>query len=70
MRWAIGCDFIYTSTSKVSPNDTGIVIIIIVDEAGLVFHGGGIIAQSRFQQASGWKMLLKQDQAETGKEAQ
>jgi len=35
----------YSSTSKASPNDTGIVIIIIIGEAKLVFHSGGIIAQ-------------------------
>jgi hypothetical protein len=37
----------YSSTSKASPNDTGIVIIIIViiGEAETVFHNGGIIAQ-------------------------
>jgi len=36
----------YSSTSKASPNDTGIVIIIvIIGEAETVFHNGGIIAQ-------------------------
>jgi hypothetical protein len=37
----------YSSTSKASPNDAEIVIvIIIIGEAKLKFHGGGIIAQS------------------------
>jgi hypothetical protein len=47
LRRAIGFDFSYLSTSKASPNDTGIVIIVIIIigevESGL--HGGGIIAQ-------------------------
>jgi hypothetical protein len=48
LRRAIGFDLSYSSTSKASPNDTGIVIIviIIVGEVVLNFHGGGIIAQS------------------------
>jgi len=43
----------YSSTSKASPNDTGIVIIviIIVGEAKLMFHGGGIIAQTYLSRA-------------------
>jgi hypothetical protein len=37
MRWAIWFDFDYPSTSKASPNDTGIVIIVVViGEANLV----------------------------------
>jgi len=39
---------LYSSTSKASPNDTAIVIVIIIvtlGEAKLVFHNGGIIAQ-------------------------
>ena len=40
------------STGKASPNDAEIVIviIIIVGEESLVFHGGGIIAQTRNRQ--------------------
>ena len=30
MRWAIWFDFDNPSTSKASPNDTGIVIVIII----------------------------------------
>jgi len=38
---------LYSSTSKASPNDAELVIvIIIIGEAKLIFHGGGIIAQS------------------------
>jgi hypothetical protein len=38
----------YSSTSKASPNDTGIVIIIIIGEVEIVIveHRGAIIAQS------------------------
>jgi hypothetical protein len=39
----------YFSTSKASPNDPGIIVIIviiIVGEAKAVFHGDGIIAQT------------------------
>jgi len=45
MRWAIWFDFDNLSTSKASPNDTGIVIviIIIVGEQRLVLHSVGII---------------------------
>jgi hypothetical protein len=48
VRWAIGfllCS--YLSTSKASPNDSEIVIIviIIVGKAVRVLHGDGIIAQ-------------------------
>jgi hypothetical protein len=32
------------STSKASPNDTGIVTVII-GKVEIMFHGGGIIAQ-------------------------
>jgi hypothetical protein len=38
----------YSSTSKASPNNAGIVIVIIIviiGEVQLVFHNGGIIAQ-------------------------
>ena len=35
----------YSSTSKASPNDAEIVIVIIIGEAELIFHSGGIIAQ-------------------------
>ena len=48
MRWAIGFLYgTYFSTSKASPNDSAIVIvvIIIVGEAVRVSHGDGIIAQ-------------------------
>ena len=47
LRRAIGFDLIYSSTSKASPNDTGIVIIIIIIGEVVGFeHRGGIIAQS------------------------
>jgi hypothetical protein len=38
----------YLLSSKASPNDSGIVIIVIivVGEAQLLFHMGGIIAQT------------------------
>jgi len=37
----------YFLTSKASPNDTGmIVIIVIISEAELILHGDGIIAQT------------------------
>jgi hypothetical protein len=45
LRRAIGFDLSYSSTSKASPNDTGIVIIIIIGEDDSVLHSGGIIAQ-------------------------
>jgi hypothetical protein len=49
MRRAIGLTWIYLSTSKASPNDSGIVIIvIIIGEVRLVLHGDGIIAQNLF----------------------
>jgi hypothetical protein len=41
VRWAIGLTSVYPSTSKASPNDPGVVVIIvvvIVGEEGLVFH--------------------------------
>ena len=42
----------YFLTSKASPNDTGIIVIIViisvVDEAKQIFHDGGIIAQTRY----------------------
>ncbi len=46
LRRAIGFDLGYLSTSKASPNDTGIVIIviIIIGEVVIVEHRGGIIA--------------------------
>ena len=50
LRRAIGYDFSTSSTSKASPNDTGIVIIIIIiiGEVKIVGfeHRGEIIAQS------------------------
>ncbi len=48
MRWAIGFFFCaYFSTSNASPNDSKIVIIvvIIIGEAVQRLHGDGIIAQ-------------------------
>jgi len=48
LRRAIGFDLSYLSTSKASPNDTGIVIIIVIIIVGEIrfwLHGGGIIAQ-------------------------
>lgn len=67
----MGFDFINPSTSQASPNDSGIVIVIIVvDEARLAFHSGGIIAQTRLREVSGWKTPLKLDQAGAGNEAQ
>jgi hypothetical protein len=46
LRRAIGFDLSYLSTSKASPNDTGIVIIviIIIGEVVVAGHSGGIIA--------------------------
>jgi hypothetical protein len=44
----------YSSTSKASPNDAEIVIVIIIviiGEAKLVFHSGGIIAQDYLSSA-------------------
>jgi hypothetical protein len=38
----------YFLTSRASPNDARIVIVIIIGEAELVLHGGGIIAQTYF----------------------
>ena len=48
MRRAIGFDLSYSSTSKASPNDTGIVIIIIImiGKLDVVDHRARIIAQS------------------------
>jgi hypothetical protein len=44
-RFDLTC--LFSSTSNASPNDTGIVIIvIIIGEAIPIFHNGGIIAQS------------------------
>lgn len=44
LRRAIGFDLSYLLTSKASPEDRGIIIIIISEvESGL--HAGGIIAQ-------------------------
>jgi hypothetical protein len=45
MRWAIGLTRVYLLTSKASPNDPEIVIVIIIGEAKLILHGGDIIAQ-------------------------
>jgi hypothetical protein len=47
LRRAIGFDLSYSSTSKASPNDTEIVIIIIIIGEVVDFeHCGAIIAQS------------------------
>jgi hypothetical protein len=48
LRRAIRFDLSYLSTSKASPNDTGIVIIIIIiiGEVVVIEHRGAIIAQS------------------------
>jgi hypothetical protein len=49
MRRAIGFDLRNLSTSKASPNDTGIVIvviIIVIGRAGVGQHRARIIAQS------------------------
>ena len=46
LRRAIGFFKSLLLTSKASPNDIGIVIIIIIGEVKLIFHNGGIIAQS------------------------
>ena len=48
LRRAIGFDLSYLSTSKASPNDTGIVIIIIImiGKLDVVDHRARIIAQS------------------------
>ena len=54
LRRAILFDLFYSSTSNASPNDTGIVIIIviiIIGEVKLVFHNGGIIAQTYLSSA-------------------
>jgi hypothetical protein len=50
LRWAIGFLFCsYFSTSKASPNDSKIVIIvIIIGKAMQVLHSDGIIAQRHF----------------------
>jgi hypothetical protein len=63
MRWAIGFDFKYLSTGKASPNDSGIVIviIIIVGEERLAFHGGGIIAQTH-----NWQEKLSEEEKRLG----
>jgi len=65
LRRAIGFDLSYSSTSKASPNDTGIVIIIviIIGEGKNGLHGGGIIAQRFVSSRS------KQDQFPVRKEA-
>jgi len=53
LRRAILFDLFYSSTSRASPNDTEIVIIIIIiiGEVKLVFHNGGIIAQTYLSSA-------------------
>ena len=43
MRRAIWFDLSYLSTSKASPNDSGIVIVIIIGEADFVLHDVSII---------------------------
>jgi hypothetical protein len=52
LRWAIGfLSELTLLTSKASPNDSGIVIIVIIiviGEARLVLHIGGIIAQTTY----------------------
>ena len=45
LRRAIGFDLSYLLTSKASPDDRGIIIIIIISEVESGLHGGGIIAQ-------------------------
>jgi hypothetical protein len=45
LRRAIGFDLSYSSTSKASPNDTGIVIIIIIGKVDAGLHSAAIIAQ-------------------------
>jgi hypothetical protein len=49
LRRAIGFDLNFPSTGRASPNDTGIVIIVIIviGEVVVVEHRGGIIAQSQ-----------------------
>jgi hypothetical protein len=42
LRRAIGFDLGYPSTSKASPNDTGIVIIIVIGEAVVFEHWRGL----------------------------
>jgi hypothetical protein len=53
LRRAIWFDFCYPSTSNASPNDAGIVIIVIIviREAKLIFHNGRIIAQDYLSSA-------------------
>jgi len=49
VRRAIGFVQNYLLTSKASPNDSGIVIVVIIvviGKAGLILHGDGIIAQT------------------------
>jgi hypothetical protein len=36
----------YVLTNKASPNDSKIVIVIIIGEARIIWHGGAIIAQT------------------------
>jgi hypothetical protein len=52
LRWAIGFLFCsYFSTSKASPNDSKIVIvviIIVISEAVDILHSDGIIAQRHY----------------------
>ena len=55
LRRAIGFDFSYLSTSKASPNDTGIVIIIIIGEVVSVEHGRDYSTDLSFQRG---RMLL------------
>jgi hypothetical protein len=46
MRWAIGFQVQSSLTSHASPNDLAVVIIVIVvGEAELIWHGLRIIAQ-------------------------
>jgi hypothetical protein len=47
LRWAIGLTSVYSSTCKASPNDSGIIVIIItVGEEIFFLHTAGIIAYS------------------------
>jgi hypothetical protein len=45
LRRAIGFDLSYSSTSKASPNDTRIVIVVIIGKVDAGLHSVAIIAQ-------------------------
>jgi hypothetical protein len=57
--WCLGStsgdwfDLSYLSTSKASPNDSGIVIIIIVGEVDLIEHDVHYIAQTENREVPG-----------------